>query len=237
MEGYIKPKILIIGEDDFANNVPHFLISCEYGKAVSKSGGLPIVALDNMHPEDYVVLSDGLLPTGGPDIHCGRYGEFYCEESDFPYLSMSRENLELRICKLFLDAGKPILGICQGFHQLNRALGGDLYINFKLTDGVEHYRTTHTIKTVQGSFVNRLFGDEFIVNSTHNVRVGELADDFIPTAYSPDGVLEAFEHKELPVYGFQWHHGRMRGDFSDSPYGPNTDLLFKTFVEMCIANM
>ena len=116
----MKPKILIIGEDDFANNVPHFLISCEYGKAVSQAGGIPVVALDNMHPEDYVALSDGLLLTGGPDIHCGRYGEFYRNDSDFPYLSKTREFFELQICKLFLGAGKPVLGIGRGSGWLYR---------------------------------------------------------------------------------------------------------------------
>ncbi len=42
---------ITVGEDDFANNIPHFLINCKYGRAVSKAEALPIVVLDNMHPE------------------------------------------------------------------------------------------------------------------------------------------------------------------------------------------
>ncbi len=227
-----KPVILITGGPGFDRqfHTEARVLNKAYASAIVAAGGIPVMDLDETALEDYVAMADGCVCTG--------------TQSFTPDEKLSLDNLQgeriVREHKLmhgFIDAKKPVLGICQGFQQLNTAFGGDLYINFKLTDGVEHYRTTHTIKTVQGSFINRLFGDEFIVNSTHNVRVKRLADEFIPTAYSPDGVLEAFEHKELPVYGFQWHPERMRGDFPDSPYGPNTDLLFKTFVEMCMENI
>jgi gamma-glutamyl-gamma-aminobutyrate hydrolase PuuD len=82
-------------------------------------------------------------------------------------------------------------------------------------------------------FCKDIFGDDFYVNSIHNVKVKTLADCFKVSALSPDGVIEAYEHKTLPIYCFQWHPERMRGDFPDMPYGPDTDVLFDTFIEMC----
>lgn len=212
---------------------------------MSRAGGLPIVALDNMHPEDYVALSDGLLLTGGPDIHCGRYGEFYCEDSDFPYLSMSRENLELRICKLFLDAGKSVLGIGRGMQILNIVLGGTLYRDISEntnsihtgkvdTKSPEAHITYHKININEGTKLSKILKSDELINSCHHQAIKELGENLIVSAVAPDGCIEAIEHRYLKAFGVQWHPERMRGDFSDSPYGPNTDLLFKTFVEMCI---
>ncbi|MBR5156797.1 MAG: gamma-glutamyl-gamma-aminobutyrate hydrolase family protein [Clostridia bacterium] len=225
-----KPVILITGGPGFDRqfHTEARVLNKTYTSAIVAAGGIPVMDLDENALDDYVAMSDGCIFTGThaflPD-----------ENLSMGNLQVERINRDHKLMHKFIDAKKPVLGICQGFQQLNTAFSGDLCINFKLTDGVEHCQTTHTIKTTQGSLVNRLFGDEFLVNSIHNVRVGKLADCFVPTAYSPDGVLEAYEHKELPVYGFQWHPERMRGDFSGCPYGPNTDALFKAFVEMCIS--
>lgn len=227
-----KPIILITGGPGFDRqfHTEARVLNKTYTAAIVSAGGIPLMDLDETALEDYVAMSDGCIFTGThsflPD-----------KKLSLDELQKERIVRDHKLMHKFADAKKPVLGICQGFQQLNKAFGGDLCKNFKLTDGVEHYHTTHTIKTVKDSFVNRLFGDEFIVNSIHNVRVGRLSDELVATAYSPDGVVEAFEHKKLPIYGFQWHPERMRGDFSGSPYGPNTDLLFKTFVEMCMSDI
>ncbi|MBR5156796.1 MAG: gamma-glutamyl-gamma-aminobutyrate hydrolase family protein [Clostridia bacterium] len=213
----MKPKILIIGEDDFSKNIPHFVISCEYGKAVSKAGGLPIVALDAMNPEDYVKMCDGLLLTGGPDIHCGRYGEFYSEDSEFPYLCTNRENLEFQICKLFLKAKKPVFGIGRGMQILNVVLGGTLYRD--ITDegnnlihtakvdikSPKAHITYHKINVNTDTELSKVLKNEEVVNSCHHQAIKELGENFVVSAVSEDGYIEAIEHKQQNAFGVQWH--------------------------------
>lgn len=238
----MKPKILIVGEDDFSNNVPHFLVSCEYGKAVSGAGGLPIVALDNMHPEAYVEITDGLLLTGGPDIHCGRYGEFYREESEFPYLSLSREVFEMRICKLFLDAGKPVFGIGRGMQMLNIVLGGTLYRDISENTETIHTRkvdtkspkahiTYHTIRVNKDTKLAKALQNEGLINSCHHQAIKALGENLIVSASAPDGCIEAIEHKYLKAFGVQWHP-----EHADEKLHAD-DRIFDYFISQCKEGM
>jgi hypothetical protein len=46
------------------------------------------------------------------------------------------------------------------------------------------------------------------INTSHRYHVTELGEGLVVTARSDDGVIEAFEHKTLPVTGFQFHPER-----------------------------
>ncbi|MDR0697991.1 MAG: gamma-glutamyl-gamma-aminobutyrate hydrolase family protein [Tannerella sp.] len=43
------------------------------------------------------------------------------------------------------------------------------------------------------------------VNSFHHQALKDVAPEFIITATSPDGLIEAIEHPEYPIFGVQWH--------------------------------
>ena len=48
------------------------------------------------------------------------------------------------------------------------------------------------------------------INSAHHQAVENIAEGFKVAAISPDdGVIEAFEHTELPIIGVQFHPERM----------------------------
>lgn len=224
-----KPIILITGGPAYDRqfHTESFIVNKPYTSAIIAAGGIPVMPLDMDSVDDYVAMADGCVCTG---THS------FSPDPALPFneLQAKRIEEECKLMQAFLKAKKPLLGICQGMQQLNVACGGDLHIDFRLEDGIEHNKTEHTLETVEGSWVNRLFGTGFIVNSFHNVKVKNLAPDLKVTALSPDGVIEAYEHKTLPAFGFQWHPERMRGDFNDTPYGPNTDVLFNEFVKMCI---
>lgn len=223
-----KPLILITGGpayDPYLHKESRML-NKTYTTAITAAGGIPVMDLDNDSMYDYIELADGCIFTG---THAFSPDSSY----DLTPLQGERIEREHKMMRAFAEAGKPMLGICQGMQQINCAFGGDLQGYFKVEDGVEHYLTSHKIKTVPETFINRIFGDDFYVNSIHNVKVKTLADCFKVSALSPDGVIEAYEHKTLPIYCFQWHPERMRGDFPDMPYGPDTDVLFDTFIEMC----
>ena len=54
------------------------------------------------------------------------------------------------------------------------------------------------------------------------------------TAQAEDDVIKAIEHETLPIFGFQFHPERMRGDRRDPLNGPDSTPLFRAFIEKCI---
>ena len=198
-----------------------------YVAAVAAADGIPVLWNDVDRVEEYVALADGCICTGTVQYSPPDYSV------DFLPRQKERIHKEHILMHAFMEAGKPILGICQGMQQLNTALGGTLHIDFRLECGVEHNRTSHMVETVPGTWINSLYGSSFLTNSLHNVKVKELAPGLKISAVSPDGVIEAFEHESLPTYGFQWHPERMRGDFPDPPHGLNMEKVFHEFVKLC----
>lgn len=223
-----KPLILLSGGQARDR---HFLsdsltLNKTYTAAVIAAGGVPVMALSAEDAEDYAALCDGFISTGSH--------EFSPVPGLLSYEENARRNVsEHKLQRAFIAAGKPIFGICMGMQQLNVVFGGDLRKDFRLAEGVEHNLAQHPVETAEGSLLNRLFGTGFWVNSLHNVRVDTLAPCLRPTAISPDGVVEAFEHESLPIYGFQFHPERMRGDFPNPVEAPDTLPLFREFVQMC----
>lgn len=130
---------------------------------------------------------------------------------------------------MYIEAGVPIFGICLGFQQLVVHFGGELSQNINL--GQHSYSDVE--KKGRGDLVNTLvFTPEFkhlelkFLNkkpkeknikccSLHHQGVEYHAEDpaysatfpecLHPIAYTEDGVLEAFAHKELPIAGVQFH--------------------------------
>ena len=220
----MKPKILIVGEDSFDRELPHFIVPCDYGTAVGQAGGNPLVVLDARHPEDYLPLGDGLLLTGGNDIHCAWYGEVYQNAADMPALSRSREMLEFTLCRLFLQAGKPVFGIGRGMQVLIVALGGTLHRHIDghrtvSADGVLGF-CRHPLEVLPSHPLSTLLPDD--ANSCHHQAVDVLGKDLVAVAQSGD-IVEAIAHKDLPAFGVQWHPER---DLEDN-------RLFDYFVQLC----
>ena len=78
----------------------------------------------------------------------------------------------------------------------------------------------------------RLLGEAPAVTSCHHQAVDRLAPPLQAVQWSPDGVVEAAVHRQLPVLGVQWHPerqsgARLREDAVDA--GP----LLRYFVGQC----
>lgn len=223
-----KPLILVTAGPAYDRQFHEesLIVNKTYIAAITAAGGLPVLWADWEDVEDYVSLCDGCVCTGThqftPDPAIG-----------FGRRQSERAHKEHDLMRAFLRAGKPLLGICQGMQQLNVALGGTLDIDFRLRSGVEHNRTSHTVDTVEGTLVHRLFGTGFTVNSLHNVRVDALGEGLKVSATSPDGVIEAYEHETCPAYGFQWHPERQRGDLPFPTDGPDMEPVFHAFIDLC----
>src|SRR5215217_6375979 len=74
-------------------------------------------------PGELLDLLDGLLVTGGADLHADAYGEPPHPENDAT--SAERDELELLLVRA-AERDLPCLGICRGMQVVNVAYGGAL---------------------------------------------------------------------------------------------------------------
>ena len=222
-----KPKILIVAEDGYAKNIPHFMINLTYGKVISEVGGLPIVALNPRLAEEYAELSDGLLLIDGPEIHRDRYREYYRQTETLPQLSREREAMEWKLCELMTQMRKPIMGIGRGMQLLNVFFGGSLkniFENLDMHITKEENKTVFAEHRVSIEKTSRFFDvGDMTVNSAHHQAVKTLGEGMVAIAQAEDGLVEACEHKTVPAFGVQWHPELLESG----------KTLFHRFIEAC----
>lgn len=107
----------------------------------------------------------------------------------------SREFTETYCFAQAVAKGIPVVGICHGAFVLNRWFNG---VNIPVTG---HDQNDHDV------FLESQWQT---VNSYHRVKIGTLAQDFDGIAYDRDDNIEAFKHKNLPIWGLVWHPERMQ---------------------------
>ena len=227
----MKPKILMTGEEGFKNGLFHVLLSRENASAVAEAGGLPIVPNDFGAAEEYAAWADGLVLTGGKDLHASFYGGMYREYPvTIPY-STPRDLMELGLCRAFLAAKKPIFAFGRGLHVLNTVLGG----NLKEAEGHRGEAVTelsfadapHTVQVEKGSRLAAALTDGATVNSYHHLSADTLGEGLKAVAFAPDGTVEAVEHESLPVFAVQWHPEHETEAYKDGA------ALFRLFLSYC----
>lgn len=190
-----------------------------YFNAVRLAGGeaVPLLAEAASWAEELEGLQ-GLLLTGGGDVHPGRYGQEYpgkCEMVD-----ELRDELELRALSFCRERGLPVLGICRGFQVINVALGGSLLQDLA-TDhvgalphrSVRDVSQVHSIRLVPGTALAGILGRDgkIQVNSRHHqgLTERELAPGLKVSAVAPDGIVEGIESWDEPfLVGVQCHPER-----------------------------
>ncbi len=158
---------------------------------------------------------DGLLISGGEDVHPRFYGEAPLEPLELtPDL---RVNYDLKLVRRALTKDKPLLAICYGLQLLNVAQGGTIYQDVhQVESALPHREGNHPIYLREGTKLHSLFQmDSIEVSSSHHQSVKELGEGLKVAATSADGVVEAIEHEERKfVLGLQWHPERKSDRFS-----------------------
>ena len=172
-----------------------------------------------LHPSNitmrhYARHLDGLVLQGGADVS----PMTYAESPTRPEWNgdRARDVYELELLHEFVDAGKPVLGICRGCQLINVAFGGTLYqdVATNVPDALAHVHEDydahrHAIVFPHGSSLGKMFPDQQrpIVNSIHHQAVKDLGRDIHVEAMSdPDGIVEAIRYQRAPfVMGLQWH--------------------------------
>ena len=153
-------------------------------------------------PESCAAL---LLP-GGADIHPGLYGQ---ENRGSLGIDHERDSLELEAFELFKSLKRPIFGICRGTQLINVALGGSLHQdipNHSRIDDVDRLHPSYT----EDEVLLKLYGESFIINSSHHQAVARLGEGLKAVQWAEDGIVEAVRHESLPIFGVQWHPERLR---------------------------
>ncbi len=111
----------------------------------------------------------------------------------------------------------PILGVCLGHQAVAAAFGG---ATVRAPEPV-HGKTTDVRHDAEGLFAG--LPQPLEATRYHSLVVDPetLPQELLPTATSPDGLLMAMRHRDLPVHGVQFHPesiatpdgGRLLGNF------------------------
>ena len=228
-----KPLILTTCSNLSVEDTRALRLNHEYVNAVTKAGGIPVVAAARFGLDELIELSDGLLLSGGVDVDPARYGQGVLNGT--VSVDRDRDELELTLIERYWRTGKPVLAICRGLQVLNVAFGGSLIQDIPAWCGANHSGgARHTVDVSEGSLLARLTGERsLMVNSYHHQCVSRegLAGVFVPTAtWTGCGVtmVEAFEQPGRRLLAVQWHPERA---FMDRAGLTNMDPLFSWLVE------
>lgn len=183
--------------------------------AVIEAGGVPILIPIMNREEDILDIMDslnGIVLSGGHDINPIYYGEEPTRSIGFTYTP--RDLFELFIVKAAIEKDMPMLGISRGQQIMTVAFGGKLYQDLGENENtyINHMQTSsindigHYVDIRKGSKLHRIFDTErLLVNSFHHQAVKVAPKNFIVTAMSSDGIIEAMEHENKPIMSVQWH--------------------------------
>jgi putative glutamine amidotransferase len=182
-------------------------------------------------PQEELDECDGILLTGGGDVHPAFYGR---DDA----LRMAREvrtdrdDFEFGLIRRALAAGRPILGICRGCQVFNVALGGSLLPDLPGAGYLSHSRDgestkVHPLLVMQGSLLRALLRTGAgMVNTSHHQAVLTPGKGLCIAALSDDNVVEAIEWAEPEgrswILMVQWHPERawgMEHSFSETIIG------------------
>ena len=189
-------------------------ISKDFVDAISEAGGVPVLIPIINTEEDILQIMeklDGIVLSTGYDVNPIFYGEEPSRFVGFTYTP--RDLCELFIVKAAIEKDMPILGNSRGQQVMTVGFGGKLYqdISENKSAKLNHMQKAniddigHYIDIKPGTKLHGIFGAErILVNSLHHQAVKEVPKNFIVSATSSDGVIEAIEHETKPILAVQW---------------------------------
>ncbi len=228
-----KPKIGIFVTGPHINNAWLWL-------GVMWAGGKPIF-LSADDPQFDGAL-DGLLLTGGSDIHPEVYGGV--PKQGYAY-DPKRDAAETTWIAQADDRDLPVLAICRGLQMLNVARGGDLHLDVRTIAERRNYpgagiwlsltfRKKATIEA--GSMLRRIVGTQCLtINALHTQAANQIGDGLQVTARDGDHIVQALEdhsrsfclavqfHPELLLYSAQ-HRALFSGLVQAAQNAPDATL-------------
>jgi putative glutamine amidotransferase len=213
------PHVEPLAESDPARR--ELALGLDYPRAIDAAGGIPVVVppMAASDLEGLLERVDGLLLSGGPDLHPSYYGaELHaCLGPTEPPL----DDFELRLLRMADERELPILAICRGLQALNVSRGGTLWQHLPEDIGgdIEHRQrkpgrvATHPVRIEAGTLLARTLGEtSTTVNSFHHQAARDLGRGLRAVAWAPDGVVEGLEATDRAfVLAVQWHAESLTG--------------------------
>ena len=213
-------KVFVYGDKDILIN---------YSKVIDHFG---ITGIFSRNIDDSLDC-DALLLAGGGDILPVLYGDtlINCNNID-----VKRDYDEMKLINTFDNCNKPILGICRGIQIINTAFGGNIIQDVKNTEIHAYDKIIgdkiHHVRTKSNTFLDKIYGKEFSVNSAHHQALRKIGNSLTVSAVADDGIIEAVENSDKKIYAVQFHPERMCLSFKNE----NTiDGLstFEFFFDIC----
>jgi putative glutamine amidotransferase len=224
------------------NGMPNcWIMSQRYVSTLAGVGGVPfIVPLLNDQTALRAIYDelDGVFLCGGVDMDPRHYGaprHRLCGRTD-----PARDRAELQLVQWAIQDKKPVFGVCRGVQVINVASGGTLYQDlaaeiaqsikhdyFPIQGRYERDLLSHSVSVDEESRLGRLLGVRRIkVNSMHHQGISQLGNGLVPTAWAPDGIIEAVESVNGHyLLGVQWHPEELAST------DPRMRRLFATFIQ------
>ena len=197
-------------------DVPIEGVFADYAESVSGAGGIPVIIPRLLDAAALVDRLDGLLLSGGEDVHPSRYGAEPGPRAT--QHDQGRDAFEIGLIHASVERGLPILGICRGVQILNVALGGTLVPHLDIRDGFDHSTTEehrgtrrHGIVIESGCMLAAALRNEISeenrtrVNSFHHQAINVPGSGLTIVARADDGTIEAVEDAGRGILGVQWH--------------------------------
>lgn len=182
-------------------------INMDYIKQITNRNAIPLILTPSNSFKESLAMCDGFIIIGGDDINPICYHETN-ELGLSKGINDVEDALDKEIFTYCLENKVPLLGICRGIQAIAAFDNGSLYQDIA-TFHLRHAETEkkHTVERVNIGNLSKLLPENFLVNSFHHQAVKSVSSDYIVT-YKNQDVIEAIEHKTLPIYGVQWHPER-----------------------------
>jgi putative glutamine amidotransferase len=186
-----------------------------YSDSVARAGGVPVILPHGDDPADVLAFIDGLVLTGGGDLHPEHYGE--AAAVDLEDADTRADRWELALVGAARERRIPTLGICRGMQALAVEAGGRMVQDLMPEHGHPLIEKTpaalmesrHDVALAPDSRIVDVLGTEVVsVNSIHHQAVVDPGP-YRATARLGD-VVEALEATDgWRMIGVQWHPEKM----------------------------
>lgn len=199
------------------NGTPSFtVLTAGYYDSIIAAGGIPMILPPISNDNDIACVLerlDGFVLIGGQDLDPRRDG-FMLHPTVKP-MNAGREDFDRLLMSKLAESCVPTFGIGAGMQLMNVSMGGNLFLHIPedIPTALPHKDLhdpshRHGLIVEPDSLMGRVYGDgEIRVNSRHHMAVDEVAEGFVVTARSHDGVVEAIESERTDWFaiGTQFH--------------------------------
>lgn len=134
---------------------------------------------------------------------------------------------EEEVAKICIEKDIPIIGICSGFNNLIRAMGGNVHIDTNTFHNQFGSKIAHEVDIVENSKLFSILGkSNVVVNSIHTCIVleDEIKKYKVVAKCPVDHTVEAIElENKRFVMGIKWHPELM----------DSMNIIFEEFIKEC----